>query len=284
MDKESLYFFSTNNSDSIFLQEQLSDEQKQLIKEILTVLIKKPSTYHKYFKRRNVLNTLLKDVTTYKDMELFIKKYEIQFKIKGTDFKKDKLRLEKKLTADYGFGLFGEMLFYTVIQYLMNDRNLLLSKISFITAPSTFSHGSDGLFCNYNDKILFFGEAKFSNSLNNGLEQALESLRLYEERLKLDKSIIVLHNRDLKNGYDRCSDIISKKQLDQFKMCIIVFILHGEEFEQQLIMECLNNYSEKIKSIVNNDVDLEIISFPIYDKNSLQFFISQKVENYDKSI
>ncbi len=283
LNKEALYFFATNNKDSLFMKEELSAKQKSKMQEVLKSLIKNPENYHEDFQKRNDLYEESKTLKTNKEIETFITRFGIDFKCDNKkEFKNNINRLQKKLTADYGYGLFGEILFYIVVEKLMRDINLILSKISFITAPGTFSHGSDGIFCEYDKKILYFGEAKFTLDLSSGIEQAINSIKNYEERLKQDITFIVLHNRDLKNGYEEKEDIIEKEELEKFSKKILIFLLHGKEYETSEILEILKKKIEGLKNVTNDNIDFEIISFPIIDKNSLKNKIAWKVENYDK--
>ena len=158
LNKEALYFFSTNNTDSLFMKDELNDKQKRKMQEVLHSLIKNPENYHEDFQRRNDLYEESKILENNEEIKSFVTRFGIDFKCDNKkDFKKNINRLQKKLNADYGYGLFGEILFYIVVEKLMKDINLVLSKISFITAPGTFSHGSDGIFCEYDKKTLYFG-------------------------------------------------------------------------------------------------------------------------------
>ena len=58
LNKEALYFFSTNKSDSVFLSKELTLEQKNMMKGILESLIKNPDNYFEEFEKRNILYNL----------------------------------------------------------------------------------------------------------------------------------------------------------------------------------------------------------------------------------
>ena len=45
-------------------------------------------------------------------MHIFI----VEFKIRSNELEKEKNRLLKKLAADYGFGIFGEIMFYIIVE------------------------------------------------------------------------------------------------------------------------------------------------------------------------
>ena len=103
LNKEALYFFSTNKSDSVFLSKELTLEQKNMMKGILESLIKNPDNYFEEFEIRNILYNLAQEIKDIDGIKKFCKKYGINFKDKNQEFTKEKNRLLKKLNADYGF-------------------------------------------------------------------------------------------------------------------------------------------------------------------------------------
>lgn len=103
LNKEALYFFSTNKSDSVFLSKELTLEQKNMMKGILEALIKNPDSYFEEFEKRNILYNLAQEIKDIDGIKKFCKKYGINFKDKNQEFTKEKNRLLKKLNADYGF-------------------------------------------------------------------------------------------------------------------------------------------------------------------------------------
>lgn len=103
LNKEALYFFSTNKSDSVFLSKELTLEQKNMMKGILESLIKNPDNYFEEFEKRNILYNLAQEIKDIDGIKKFCKKYGINFKDKNQEFTKEKNRLLKKLNADYGF-------------------------------------------------------------------------------------------------------------------------------------------------------------------------------------
>lgn len=103
LNKEALYFFSTNKSDSVFLSKELTLEQKNMMKGILESLIKDPDSYFEEFEKRNILYNLAQEIKDIDGIKKFCNKYGIKFKDKNQEFTKEKNRLLKKLNADYGF-------------------------------------------------------------------------------------------------------------------------------------------------------------------------------------
>lgn len=277
LNEQSLYYFISTNNDAAFLENELSDKQKKKLKIIIEQLIKNPEEfYHNYMKEQELISEL-DLIATYQDLEIFIVKYGIDYSIKGKNLKKDKAYLKNAINKEAVYGVFGEIMLYTVIEKLMNTRNIVISKLSFITAPGTSPHGSDGIFCDINNKIIFFGEAKFTINIKSSLEQALTSLKNIENRIKLDENFILIHEGDMKNNFTL--EIFDENKLLDYKKCVIIFSLHGTEYTDEEIRIIFSSYYDKFTNALGSNIEFELISFPILSKNGLKKEISRQVQN-----
>lgn len=145
-----------------------------------------------------------------------------------------------------------------------------------ITAPNTNAHGSDGVFCDESKKVLYFGESKFTVNLGLGIAQALSSMQECLSRVKLDKNFMLVHGKDLKNGY---GNLITVDTIDEYKCSILIFLLHGVETDYEQIVQQVEENKEKFANKIQG-LEFTIISFPIYDKEHLKDRIAKGVENY----
>ena len=280
LDERSLYYFVSNNNDAKVLQESLSKKQKNKINMVFEELIKNPQEFYtKYQKEKELLDKL---GAVNNDIELiqFTKIYGIKYPKNGSDFSKKKGYVKKSIKNESAYGIFGEIMLYIVIEKLISDRNIIISKLNYITAPGTYAHGSDGLFLDEINKTLYFGEAKFTINICSALEQALTSLNKIKERMKLDQDFILLHEGSFKNGYSL--EIFDDNKIDDLSKCVIVFAMHGEEYDDEEIRNILNNYVSKFFDILDSNVSIELISFPIISKEGLKDEISRQVTmHYD---
>lgn len=273
-----LYYFATNNFDSDTYLKQLTDENLEGVKSALRVIIKEPETFFDEYKEKSDNYRLVENVKSFEELEKVVQTIGIKIsKYRGLDLEKAKLRIHQKLCTDYCFGVFGEMLFYAVAEKLLCNK-LVVSKVALITAPNTNAHGSDGVFCDDLDKILYFGEAKFTINLEAGISQALNSMEDCIKRIKLDKDFMVVHQKDMKNGYGR---IIKKNNIDEYECRVLIFLLHGVEIDKDKIIEQIDKAKEKFRNKLKN-LTFVIASFPIYDKENLKKCIAEGVENFDK--
>lgn len=273
-----LYYFATNNFDSDFYLEQLTDENLEGVKSALEVIIKSPESFFDEYKQKSDNYRLVEKTQSFEELEKVIQLSGIKMSFdKGLDLEKAKLRVHQKLCSDYCFGVFGEMFFYVIAERLLCNK-LVISKVALITAPSTNAHGSDGIFCDDSNKILYFGEAKFTFDLEAGIRQALNSMEHCIERIKIDKDFMVVHQKDMKNGYGR---IIQKNNINEYECRILIFLLHGVEIDKDTIVSKIEKAKKRFENKLNG-LTFVIASFPIYDKENLKKCIAKGVEDYGK--
>ena len=180
-----LFYYATNNHGSEKYLEELPKEYSKNIKTILELLVNKPEEFFEVYKANSNIYDEIESAKTKEEVSEILAIYGIKYTSKSTDICKLKDNLHKKLSMDYAFGIFGEILFYNVVENLLYKK-LMLSKVQLVTAPGTNAHGNDGVFCDDNNKILYFGEAKFTVDLEGGIKQALQSMDTCIKKIKLD--------------------------------------------------------------------------------------------------
>lgn len=273
---ENLYYYATSNPDSYTYKNILSEDNIDDVKSVLRNLVDDPQRFYEIYKEKCDYSKLVDEATTIKELDDIAKEYNIK-PLSLSDIKKYKESLHRKLCTDYCFGVFGEILFYKIME-TFRISNLVLSKVQFITAPGTTAHGSDGLFCDDKNKILYFGEAKFTYDLSHGIDQAVKSMDSIDNRMDLDIDFVFCHKNDIKNGYE---NKITRKSISTYEKGVIIFLLHGEEIEDNDIVDIINKSKKRLNNKLQNKKFL-IISFPIKDKESLKNKISEEIKNYDK--
>lgn len=277
LNEESLYYYTFNTRQAIVKQNKLSPSQLECLYSTINGIIKNPDKYEDYYKPiLEALNNidLLKNEYELKNMA-----NELGFKYKTTgDFEKDKEKLKKRVSADRGYGLYAEILSYIINEKFFNAE-LLLSKISCITAAGTFAHGSDGIFYNSIDDSIVFGEAKFAIGLDSGIKQAITSISDFGDRLTNDVSYIIRQTRSMKNYYEERFEELKPKDIMKKKFRINVFVLHGEEFQKEELEDVIRKNLDKLKSCINFDAQIRIIVFPIINKIELVSSILKELDS-----
>ena len=264
----SLYYYTCNKRDTIVKPKEITESQRKLVFDLINGIIKNPDKYEDYYKPIfeciNNIDSLSSNVEVMKEFE--------RLKFEGFEPHKEvavnKAKLKKLVTADRGYGIFGEILSYTVEETFFGDE-LLISKIASITAAGTFSHGSDGMFYNSATDTIIYGEAKFTKDLNSGLIQAFNSISEFESRLSNDVSYVLRCTRQIKNNYEEYFEELTPEQLLKKKMKINVFVLHGVEYQDENVDSEIKKHYECMSKCLPQNVELRIVVFPIIDKNGL---------------
>lgn len=271
-----LYYYATNNFDSDYYIEELTKENMECVQIALKVLIKEPEQFYEFYEKKSEFSKRVVKATTVEEIEDIVEESGVKkVKIKGIDLKTLKTNVQRKLCMDFCFGIFGEMLFYNVAENLLYNK-LVISKVQLVTAPNTNAHGSDGVFCDEEKKILYFGESKFTTNLQQGISQALSSMSQCLDRINLDKNFMIIHRKDLKNGYGKKID---QHNISEYTCKILIFLLHGEDVDYSKIVKQIENYRNDFQKKLKG-LEFIVVSFPIYDKECLKESIAQGVENY----
>ena len=272
-----LFYYATNSVWSENYVEELPKEYYENIKDVLELLVNTPEEFFDTYRRNCKIYQEIEDAKSLDEVTELMSIYGIKITQKKSDLKKIKESVHKKLSLDYAFGIFGEILFYIVVENLMY-KQLMLSKVQFVTAPGTNAHGSDGVFCDDINKILYFGEAKFTVDLEHGITQAIRSMDECLKRMNQDVNFMIWHPRDLKNGYEH---VITKETIALYEKSVIIFLLHGEEIDDEKIVEIISKQKQHFKDKIGN-IEFCVISFPIYSKENLKKRISRGVQEFGK--
>lgn len=276
LNPNSLYYYATNNYDSEYYLENLSEDNILDIQSALQVIIKNPYEFYESYKQKSYYYNKVTNATTIDELKDIIVECDLKgVKTEKKTLEQIKTNIHRRLNTDYCYGIFGEILFYNVVENILSNT-LLISKVQLITAPNTNAHGSDGVFCDEESKVLYFGEAKFTSNLELGIKQALNSMEDCLDRINLDKSFILSHQRDIKNGYGK---LINRSNIADYECSIIIFLLHGQEIDKEKIISKIENYKKKFLEKTKG-IGITIISFPIYEKEHLKNSIGKGIEKY----
>jgi len=275
LDLPSLFYYENNRSESLLFHEELSTEQKEETKSLLRNLLNNPEHFEDFFIQHSLAIDEVLSAITIEQISGVMKDYGFDVPPNGGEeagtYKK---RCLSFLKADNGYGLFGEILFYTVCRELLN-KDLLLSKIAFITSGGTTAHGSDGIFYDSANDTLIFGESKFTTNLSQGLRQARKSLSDLDKRFGNDGCFIYKQTLSMKSEYRESFSKMSLKDIQNKKKEVLVFVLHGSDYKEEEILKQENEFYQKE---ISNCKTLSVISFPIFSKENLIHSIVKGVD------
>ena len=146
----------------------------------------------------------------------------------------------------------------------------LISKISLKTNPNMPVYGNDNIYYDSSKKVLYFGEAKFYESMDNALKNALESIEKHKTITEISflenhtNNFIAENGKTLKKLQQKFEIVDSSN----FSIASICFLVEDELYLKKdietIITKCtLNN---KYKKIIDNSL---IIILPILSKKDL---------------
>lgn len=266
LDLPSLFYYENNRPESLLFHETLSVEQKEETKSLLKNLLNNPEHFEDFFIQHSLAIEEVVPAITIEQISGVMQDYGFDLPPNdGEEVGTYKKRCLCFLKADNGYGLFGEILFYTVCRVLLN-KDLLLSKIAFITSGGTTAHGSDGIFYDSANDTLIFGESKFTTDLSQGLRQASKSLSDLDKRFGNDGCFIYKQILTMKGEYRESFAKMSLRDIQSKKKEVLVFVLHGQDYKEKDILKQENEFYLRE---ISNCGTLSVISFPIISKNNL---------------
>lgn len=190
-------------------------------------------------------------------------------------------------------GKIGELFFYNILADYFHFT-CIFNKANLTSSFNMSVYGMDELFYSPKDNLLMFGEAKFCESLDNGIGLIEQSLLEYEDRLNQEFQLI-LSSEVLRSKVNLPAFIKENTRrafdFNEFvKLCgittigIPIFIMHGKEENIDDIITKLSN----IKLITINGLNISYIfvSVPIKSKKEfvarLTYCIDERLKKYGK--
>jgi hypothetical protein len=173
-------------------------------------------------------------------------------------------------------GKIGEYLFSILLEKYF-DCDCIIPKTKLITDPNMSVYGIDTLHYSQKNKIIMFGESKFTMTLASGVHLIKESLKNYEKQLK-DEYTLVLSNKFLNlniipqtygNEIGVCisfEKFLEEAKID--KIGIPLFVAHGDYGDNiQEIFSKINSF-ERV-NFFGKETLYTIISFPVLSKEKV---------------
>lgn len=282
LNEETLYYLVVNNNDSKSIFLNLNSQQKSKLKIVFNRLFKNPETFYDNYKKQVDLIEKLESIDNINDFSSFASSIGFKKISNEKDLIKAKRRLKSSIKSESIYGVFGEIMLYTVVENLMNNRNIIISKLNYISARGTPVYGNDGIFIDKDNKVLYFGEAKFTFDLRAAIEQALISMEKVFYKVDEDEEFLLIQGSSFKNDFDE--SMFDEQSLKLYKKCIIIFAFHGEEYSNVEIHKIIESSISRFDKIFQSRLMFEIISFPILSKEDLKKELSRQVqEKYDDS-
>lgn len=235
----------------------------------------------------------------YKDLRLFIDQKNLIENVDLNSFDQtiekilnEELVIENKDGKNYirldKFGKVGEYIFSHILSdYFSLD--CIIPKIKLTTSHNMSIFGIDTLFYSSEKNLIFFGESKMSNSIENGVELIKNSLKEYEDQIK-NEFLLTLSNRIVncnkiflerfQEHIDECINFEEFVECANIKaICIPIFIAHGcdnTNLDVKHIFEVLTKLPKK--EFCNIQTLYYSISLPIINKDKLMAVFTKEMQ------
>lgn len=183
-------------------------------------------------------------------------------------------------------GKIGEYIFSCLL-YDFFKFDCIIPKINVITDHNMNVYGIDTLFYSGLEKLILFGESKFSISIDQGITLIKKSLKEYEKQIK-DEYKLILRNRMLKNmlgsfGNTYADSLDISMDFLEFvdyagieSIGVPMFIAHGTETDTEYILDKLSKL--RGDKILGLDTKYYAISLPIINKSKLIATFIKKIK------
>ncbi|MBU5451439.1 Hachiman antiphage defense system protein HamA [Acetivibrio sp. MSJd-27] len=154
----------------------------------------------------------------------------------------------------------------------------IIPKVHLTTDYNMSVYGIDALYYSPERDMILFGESKLSRSLSNGVGLLKQSLKLYEQQIR-DEFSLVLSNRLLKDnmgtfGAKYLSAIETSIKIEDFiadmgikKISVPLFVAHGTENTADEIFKTLSCI--KKTDLLGLETQYILISLPIMNKSKM---------------
>ena len=186
-------------------------------------------------------------------------------------------------------GKVGEYAFHVIMSKYFG-LDCIIPKFRCTTDRNMSVYGIDALFLDINNKCIYFGESKFSKTLNNGIVLANKSLSVYESQIREEYRIILSAEEGFSLSPAFNSIFLDSTQkcitFDKFITCagitdigIPVFIAHGKDDINEKPEDYINLMKTKIKrnTMFGLKLNYLFISLPVISKEKFVKVAFEKV-------
>lgn len=194
----------------------------------------------------------------YLDAEI-IKYLDKSLEHDGDDLRKDK------------WGRIGEYIFNMILDSYFH-LDCVVRKFALNTSPNMSVYGIDTVHCSLEDKIIYFGESKFVDNIEDGVLLINKSLEEYDKQIA--NEYLTISNINIERNTEFVNEFLNPNTAFTFNeflqkteintIGIPIFIAHAGEMSEEIVFEKLRKV--KRNNYFNLNTKYFVISFPILDK------------------
>lgn len=175
-------------------------------------------------------------------------------------------------------GDIGEYLMAILVDKFLPIRTIVC-KVSLKTSSSMPSFLNDGIFYDYKNKTLFFGEAKFYSKLEEAYQEARSSLQnhidSFEELsyIRSHDNLIISENNERRLELQETFETISNKDV---VIKQIAFLINDDIYKKDDYVKFLNSRRRPLSS------DVIIVVLPILSKKEFLDYFAKELKKYEQ--
>lgn len=195
----------------------------------------------------------------------------------------------KTLIQKDKIGKIGEYVLHIILTKYFNVH-CIIPKFRCTTDRNMSVFGIDALFFDPKEKVIFFGESKVCNNIDNAITLINRSFKDYEDQISEEYKLVLSNDevfnlsQEFKAAFQKHTDLcitfkdfISAASVN--RICVPAFLAHGNCTNDNTAEKFLEKMNTKLcrKEFFGLDTDYIFISLPIIDKAKMMDVIMKKV-------
>lgn len=186
-------------------------------------------------------------------------------------------------------GKIGEYTFHVLLTNYFKV-NCIIPKFRCTTDRNMSVFGIDALFFDPRERVIYFGESKVCNTIDNAITLVNRSFNEYEAQISEEYKLVLSNgevfrlSKEFQDAFEQHTEICISfedfvKAASITKICIPAFLAHGNGASKNAPADFLDKMNKKLNQnqLFGLDTSYLFISLPIIDKAKMMDVIMRKV-------
>lgn len=266
-----LYKYVTNYS----AERMENIESEYPIKQLINLLKNLKKEYISEFIPEDIQKKLCRKMTKKIDTR------KTDWKERFNKFLKDRIN---------GYDVIAEIILSKIIEEYL-DADVFVTKLGLTTNTNMKVFGIDVLHYNLVKNLLIFGESKFTNTIDLGVEQHIDEIELLDYKLTCESKLFANFENNIRgtdeikckfSDFGRKLTLASVNSLEQteipFNIGVAFFISHGDIYDYQIVSKKIKKIKNKIKI---KNIQIYLITLPVKSKDDFIDVIKEVIKEYE---
>lgn len=190
-----------------------------------------------------------------------------------------------------GYDVIAEIILSKILEEYL-EADVLVTKLGLTTNTNMKVFGIDVLHYNTEKNLLIFGESKFTNTIDLGIEQHLDEIELLDYKLTCESKLFANFENNIRgideikykfSNFGRKLTLTSINSLEQtktpFNIGVAFFISHGDVYDYKIISKKIKKIKNKIKI---KNIQIYLITLPVKSKADFIDVIKEVIKEYEQ--